>query len=110
MRAVGRVDRDQDQAGLGGGELGQHPFGIVGRPDADPIAGLEPERQQAGGTGLDAGMQLGIAQAHALLAHDQRRMVPVAGDDAFLEHRVTEFVNGPRVHGLHLVDSAVDDR
>ena len=51
--AVGRVDVDQDQAGLGGGELGHHPFGVVGRPDADPVAGLEAQRQQAGGEGVD---------------------------------------------------------
>ena len=44
--AIGRIDVDQDQAGLGGGELGQHPFAVVGRPDADAVAGLEPERQQ----------------------------------------------------------------
>ena len=37
---VGRVDVDQDQPGLRGGELRQHPFGVVRRPDADPVAGL----------------------------------------------------------------------
>ena len=51
--AVGRVDVDQDQAGLGGGELRHHPLGVVGRPDADPVAGLEAQRQQAGGEGVD---------------------------------------------------------
>ena len=40
--AIGRIDVDQDQPGLGAGELGQHPFRIVGRPDADTVAGLEP--------------------------------------------------------------------
>ncbi len=45
--AVGRVDVDEDQPGLGGGELGHHPFGVVRRPDADPLAGFEPERQQS---------------------------------------------------------------
>ena len=45
---VGRVDVDQHQPRLGGGELRQGPFGMVGRPDADAIAALQPERQQAG--------------------------------------------------------------
>ena len=50
---IGRVDVDQDQAGLGGGELGHHPFGVVRRPDADAVARREPERQQAGGERVD---------------------------------------------------------
>ena len=28
--SIGRIDVDQDQSGLGGGELRDHPFGIVG--------------------------------------------------------------------------------
>ena len=39
---IGRVDVDQHEAGLGGGELGDDPLGIVGRPDADAVARLEP--------------------------------------------------------------------
>ena len=69
--AVGRVDVDQDQAGLGGGELRHHPLRVVGRPDADPVAGLEAQRQQAGGEGIDLGLQLGPGPAQALLADDQ---------------------------------------
>ncbi len=44
---VCRVDIDQNQAGACGRELSQYPFGIVGRPDTDPFAGLEAEREQA---------------------------------------------------------------
>ena len=35
--AVGRVDIDQDQTGLGRGELCNNPFDIIGRPDTDPV-------------------------------------------------------------------------
>ncbi len=75
---VGRVDVDQDQAGLGGGELGDHPFGIVRRPDADAIAGRKPEREQAGGERVDPRLQCGIGPANILVAHDQRVAVAPA--------------------------------
>ena len=71
-QAIGRIDVDEDQAGLGGRELGDHPFGIVRRPDADAVAGRKPERQQPGGQGVDLGFQLAIAPADVLLPHDQR--------------------------------------
>ena len=70
--SIGRIDVDQDQSGLGGGELRDHPLGIVRRPDADAVAGVEPERQQSRGKGVDLGFQLAIAPAHALLAGDER--------------------------------------
>ena len=39
-QTVGRIDVHLDDAGLGGGELGHHPFGAVGSPDADVVARL----------------------------------------------------------------------
>ena len=45
--AIGRIDRDEDQPRLGGRELCQSPFGGVQRPDADPVAGIEPQREQS---------------------------------------------------------------
>ena len=72
-QAIGRVDVDQDQAGPGGGELGEHPFGVVGRPDADAVARLEPERQQAGGEGVGPLGEFAPGPADALLA---RRSAP----------------------------------
>ena len=86
---VGRVDVDHDQPGLGGGELGDHPFAVVGRPDADPVAGLQPQRDQPGGAGVDPFVQLGIAPAHVLMAHDQRRPVAEA-----LHHLVEMHTDG----------------
>ena len=76
---IGRIDVDQDQSGLGGGELGDRPLGVVRRPDADAVAGVEPKRQQARGKGVDLGFQLAIAPAHALLAHDERVAVRPSG-------------------------------
>ena len=52
---VRRVDVDEDEAGLGGGELRDHPFGIVRRPDADAVAGRKPEREQPRGQRVDFG-------------------------------------------------------
>ncbi len=50
---IGRVDVDEDQPGLGGSELGDGPFGVVRRPDADARAAFEAERHQPGGEGID---------------------------------------------------------
>ena len=43
---VGRVDVDQDDAGLGGAELSCHPLAVVQRPDADAVATPQAQRQQ----------------------------------------------------------------
>ncbi len=66
--AVGRVDVDQDQAGLGGGELGDHPLRVVGRPDADPVAGLEAQRQQPARQAIRLALELAVGVARALCA------------------------------------------
>jgi hypothetical protein len=47
--AIGRVDVDQHQPGLGGGELGQRPFVVVLRPEPDPLAGRQAQAAQAAG-------------------------------------------------------------
>ena len=69
---IGRVDVDEDQPGLGGGELGHDPFGVVRRPDADALAAFEAERDQAGGEGVDPLPQLPPAPADFLMTDDQR--------------------------------------
>ena len=83
--AIGRIDIDQDQAGFGGGELREHPFAGVGRPDADAVAGLEAERQQSGGEPINFPLQLGISQPHFLMTHDECRPRRPSGADGIEE-------------------------
>ena len=78
-RAVGRVDVDQHQAHLRGGQLHQHPFGVVVRPDTHAVAGREPHAQQRAGQALRLGLQLGVGIAAALVHADQRLALGLAG-------------------------------
>ncbi len=73
VRLVGGVDSHQRHAGQPGGEFEQHPFGAVGRPHRDPVAGLEPREQRLGGP-LGPGEQLAVAPL------PPPRRVRVAGD------------------------------
>uniref|UniRef100_A9U7B9 Predicted protein n=1 Tax=Physcomitrium patens TaxID=3218 RepID=A9U7B9_PHYPA len=77
--AVGRVDVDQHQADLGRGQLHQHPFGVVVRPDADAVALVQPQAQQRAGQAARLGVQAGIAVAQALVAADQGLAIGLAG-------------------------------
>jgi hypothetical protein len=63
-RAQRRVDRHQGEAGQRGAELEQQPLRAAGRPDGDPLAGIEP-RQQRGGCPFRLGEQLGERPAPA---------------------------------------------
>ena len=78
-RAVGRVDVDQHQAHLRGGQLHQHPFGVVVRPDAHAITRHQPQAQQRTGQAVGFGLQLGIGVAAALVHAHQRLAVGLAG-------------------------------
>ena len=78
--AIGRVDVDQDQPGLGRGELGQRPLAVVGRPDADAVARLQAEREQARGERVDLLPERAVAPAHALVRDHQRLVVGEARD------------------------------
>ena len=62
------------------------PFRVVGRPDADAIARLKPQREETGGERVDVLLELGIAPANALLDDDQRVVVRPALDDAVEMH------------------------
>jgi hypothetical protein len=55
-----------------GGELADDPFGVVWRPDPDPLAGFEAERDQAGGKIVDPPLQFAPAPAQPLMADDER--------------------------------------
>jgi hypothetical protein len=53
LRAIGRVEIDENRANPRGGVLDQHPLRVVRAPDADPIAGVDPNRQEAPGKHID---------------------------------------------------------
>ena len=77
--AIGGVDIHQNQAGLGGGELGQRPLHVVLRPDADALARRQAEAHQPAGERVDAALQLRVGEAHVLVAHHQRLALGMAG-------------------------------
>ena len=74
-QAVGGVDIDEYEPGLGSGELGDDPFRVIGRPDADAITWLQTQRHQAGGERIDAFGQFGPGPADPLLTHNQARAI-----------------------------------
>ena len=76
VRAVGRVDVDEDRADPGGGVLDEEPLEQVRRPDPDPVALLDAARQEAAGDPLDLGVQFAVGQAPAGRDVDDR--LPVA--------------------------------
>eukprot|EP01137_Pigoraptor_chileana_P037199 Opistho-2@33913 len=75
-QAVGRVDRHQDQPRARRRELGQRPFGAIGRPDADPLPGLQTQRQQPGRERVGPREQFGEAPANILRDRDERVALP----------------------------------
>src|SRR5262249_43266020 len=67
------IDVDEDQSGFGGGKLGQHPFAVIRRPDADAVAGFKPEREQPGSNLVDDLPQLAVTETDLLMTDHQRR-------------------------------------
>ena len=82
VAAVGRVDVDQDRADLRGRVLHEHPLGAVRRPDADPVALGDAQRQQAERERVDVGVQLAVGPAPVRRHVDQRLAVAAAGHRA----------------------------
>ncbi len=68
---IGGVDVDENEPGFCSRELGDHPFGVVRRPDADTIAPPEPQREQPCSKGVDPFFQLAVCPADPLMADDQ---------------------------------------
>src|SRR5574337_62687 len=83
--AVRRVDVDQDQAGLRGRELHQHPLHVVVRPDADPLARRESALEQRAGEPGRLGRERSVAVAPLLVRAHQRVAFRLARS-----HRVEE--------------------
>ena len=90
--AVRRVDVDEDRADASAGELEDRPFRAVGGPDADSIAFLDSEREQAPCDPLDLSGELGIGETHALMNRDQGFVIghPRHRLGERITHRVTE--------------------
>ena len=77
-QAIGRIDGDENEPGLGGGELRQRPFRPVQRPDADPRAAFEAEREKARGQRIDALGQFPPRPAHVMARRNQRLAIAPA--------------------------------
>ncbi len=78
--AIGRIDVDQNHADLRGGELSDAPLRAVRRPDAEPVAGLQTQRQQRSGMHIHRVGQLPPGVTLLLMAHHQRLAVRVLRD------------------------------
>ena len=72
VAAIGRVDVDEDRADLRRGVLDQHPLGAVRRPDPDPVALLDPHREQATSDPVDVVVQLAVGPSAAARHVDER--------------------------------------
>src|SRR2546430_537844 len=68
---VSRIDVDQDRADLGGGELRNHPLGIVRRPDADAIALHHTAGDQPAREAVACVLKLPVCVAEFLMTRDQ---------------------------------------
>jgi hypothetical protein len=60
--------------------LPDHPLEAIGRPDADPLARLYPQGQQAAGAAGGGIVELAVGEAHPLGAHHQRLLIAMALD------------------------------
>ena len=69
--SVRGVDVDEDQPRARGRQLQQDPFGAVAGPDADAIAGDEPEVEQPAGHAIDFRQQLPIRESLLLMPRDE---------------------------------------
>src|SRR5205807_1324984 len=70
-QSISRVDVDENEPGFCSRELGDHPFGIVRRPDADPVAALEPQREEPRSKSVDPFFQLLVCPADLLMPDNQ---------------------------------------
>ena len=77
--AEAEIEVDEHDAGLGGGELHQHPLRDVGGPDADTVAAGKSQGHQAAGGALHLGVQLAPGKAQSFLAEDERGRRGIAG-------------------------------
>ncbi|MNG04896.1 hypothetical protein D3C84_880610 [compost metagenome] len=100
--AVGRVDVDQDHADFRRGNLRDAPLGAVWSPDAQPVTGLQTQRQQRPGMQVCRIRQLPPGVAQLLMAHHQRLPVRVLRDGI-----VERLADGHRQQGFILGTTGV---
>ena len=77
-QAVRRIDGNENEPGLGGGELRQRPFRPIERPHPDPRAALEAEREKARRQRVDARGELFPGPAHVMAWRNQRLAIAPA--------------------------------
>ena len=82
VAAVRRVDVDQDDARLGRRVLQLHPFGAVGRPDPDPVAGRQPGGDQAAGEHVGLRVERRVSPPAARGDVHEHLGIRVCGGDA----------------------------
>ncbi len=82
VRAVGRVDVDEDDADLRRGVLHERPLRDVGRPDPHPVALLDARGEQAERHGLDVLAHLRVGPAAPAGHVDHRLVVGLGRGDA----------------------------
>ena len=75
--AVSRVQVHQQGANFSDGELGDYPLGVIGRPQADPVALLHAEEQKSPRSALDLAQEFAISVGLVLVARDERRAIRV---------------------------------
>src|SRR5260370_1174157 len=71
-QAIGWIDVDQDQAGLGRRKLRNSPFRAVRGPDADAVAWLKAEGQKPRGESVAARLEFRVSPANLLVCNNQR--------------------------------------
>ena len=100
-QAVGGIDGDENEPGLGGGKLRQRPFRPVQRPDADPRAAFEAEREKARGQRIDPLGQFSPCPSDAVAWRNQRlaigpaprRLIEAASDGVAEQRGIGDAAN-----------------
>ena len=73
------VQRDQDRATPQQAKRRKHPLGAVGRPDGDPVTGLDPRRHEGPGVAVHLLPQLREGQPHVTVDERLRGSVAPRG-------------------------------
>jgi len=75
MCSICRINIHQDGAEARACQVQQYPLHAIGLPQADSVAGFEPQSRQATGHAFHFHNQLRESKPHALMADNQRVVV-----------------------------------